>query len=300
MKPVRFRSVLKSILMNKISWYIYLGIFLLVDGLFPIFSYFALQSMPTLWLFSVTTFLSLIFTFIVFLHQKLYTQYFKKDILLSVILSATFVWIGGLLYFFWIKYSSPSTASILLLLQSFFAFIVFNIFGKEDYHLKQVFGAILMFLGAFVILYQWEKIFSLWAIIMIVSWISFTIWNFYTKIASKKWASPIFLLLNRNLLMVVLTSVLAFSFVGTIEISLIQDNFLWIILIGFLALFIWKVAWISALARLDSFVAISSFPIIPVLVMIFSFIILKEIPSSREILWFIPIGIGTLLLTSKK
>lgn len=286
--------------MNKINGYGYLGIFLIIDGLFPILSYIALQSMGTLWLFAITTFLSLVFTIIICWKQKLYAQYFKKDILLTTLLSAFFLGMWGLLYFFWIKYSSPSTASILLLLQSFFAFIIFNIFWKERYHIKQVFWAILMFLWAFIILYEWENFLNIWAGIMLFCTISFTIWNFYTKIASKRWASPLFLLFNRNLLMVLITFILAFSFTWTIELSLIQDNLIWIFLIGFFAFFIWKVAWIIALEKLDSFVAISSFPLIPVLVMIFSFIILKEVPSSREILWFIPIWIGTLLLISKK
>jgi len=65
-------------------------------------------------------------------------------------------------------------------------------------------------------------------------------------------------------------------------------------------LFLAKALWITALTKLNSFVAISSFPIIPLLVMIFSFIILNEIPTLRELLWFVPILIGALLLVKKK
>lgn len=286
--------------MKNLNGYIYLIIFLILEWLFPIFSYFALQTLPTFWLVAFSIWISILFWLIIFLKEKLYSQYKKKEILLPTFLSALFLWVWWLLYFFWIKYSSPSIASILLLLQSFFAFIIFNIFWKEEYHLKQVIWAILMFLGWFIILYNGESFVSIWAGIMLVAGIVFTIWNYYTKQASLKWANPFFLLINRNFLMVVITNLLALIFVWPIEVELIKQNLIWIFLIWFLVLFLAKALWIAALTKLNSFVAISSFPIIPLLVMVFSFFILNEVPSSREILGFVPILIGTLLLVKKK
>lgn len=156
-----------------------------------------------------------------------------------------------------------------------------------------------MFIWWIIILYDWSSFVNLWALIMFIAWIIFTIWNYYTKQASLKWANPFFLLINRNFLMVIITSILALIFVWPIEIELIKENIIWIFLIWFLVLFLWKALWVIALSKLNSFVAISSFPIIPLLVMIFSFLILKEIPSYREILGFIPILIGALLLMKK-
>lgn len=285
--------------MNKFNWYIYLIIFLFLEGLFPIFTYFALESLPLLWLVAFSIWISFLFWLIVFFKEKLYNQYQKKEILFPTFMSALFLWVWGLLYFFWIKYSSPSIASILLLLQSFFAFIIFNLLWKEEYHLKQVIWAVLMFLWWIVVLYEWDNFVNLWAIIMIVAWIIFTIWNYYTKQASLKWANPFFLLINRNFLMVFITSILAYSFVWLPSVELIQQNFIWIFLIWFLVLFLWKALWITALTKLNSFVAISTFPVIPLLVLIFSFIILDDIPSLGKLLWFIPIFIGTILLTKK-
>lgn len=100
--------------------------------------------------------------------------------------------------------------------------------------------------------------------------------------------------------MVIITTILALIFVWPIEIELIKQNLIWIFLIWFLVLFLAKALWITALIKLNSFVAISSFPIIPLLVMLFSFIILKEVPTTMELLWFIPILIWTLLLVKKK
>ena len=286
--------------MNKTYWYIYLAIFLFLDALFPILSYFALQSISALWLFAFATLLSLIFTLILFIKKKLYTGYFQKHIAISVFMSSLFLWIWWLLYFFGIKYSSPSTASIILLSQTFFAFIAFNIFWKEDYHFKQIIGAVLMLIWGIIILYQWDDFISLGWVIMLLACISFTIWNFYTKVASKRWVSSIFLLFNRNMLMTVVWFILAFVFVWTIDMVTISENMIWILSIWFLVLFLCKILWIHALKNLDSFVAISSFPIIPLLVMIFSFFILNQFPTIQDILWFIPIWIGTLLLVSKQ
>lgn len=286
--------------MKNLNGYIYLIIFLLLEWLFPIFSYFALQTLPTFWLVAFSTGISILFWLIIFLKEKLYKQYKKKEILLPTFLSALFLWVWWLLYFFWIKYSSPSIASILLLLQSLFAFIIFNLFWKEEYHFKQVIWAIMMLFWWFIILYNWESFLGIWTIIMFIAWIVFTIWNYYTKQASLKWANPFFLLINRNFLMVVITTILAFIFAWPVDIEIVKQNLVWIFLIWFLVLFFAKALWIMALTKLNSFVAISSFPIVPLLVMVFSFFILKEVPSSREVLGFIPILIGTLLLVKKK
>jgi len=217
--------------MNKFNWYIYLIIFLFLEGLFPIFTFFALQSLPLLWLVVCSIWISILFWLIIFFKERLYNQYKKKEILFPTFMSALFLWVWSLLYFFWIKYSSPSIASILLLLQSFFAFIIFNLFWKEEYHLKQIIWAVLMFLWWIIILYEWDNFVNLWALIMVLAWIIFTIWNYYTKQASLKWANPFFLLINRNFLMVIITIILAYTFVWIPNTELIQQNFIWIFLI---------------------------------------------------------------------
>ena len=285
--------------MKNINWYILLAIFLILEWLFPIFSFFWMQNMSTLWLVACSVWVSLFFWLIVFFKEKLYKQYKNKEILLPTVLSVFFMWVWWLLYFFWIKYSSPSTAAILLLLQSLFAFIVFNLIWKEKYNYKQIIWAILMFIWWIIILYKWDSFINIWALIMIIAAIFWTIWNFFTKKASLKWANPFFLLINRNFFMVFASSILAYLFVWELDIELVKQNFIWIFLIWFLVLFIWKSIWIVALTKLSSFVAISSFSIIPLLVLIFWYIILWDIPDLKQILGFIPIFIGSFMLIKK-
>jgi len=133
------------------NWYIYLIIFLILEWLFPIFTYFWLKSLPVLWLVVFWISISILFWLIIFFKEKLYLQYKNKELLFPTLMSALFLGMGWLLYFLWIKYSSPQIASILLLLQSFFAFIIFNIFWKEEYNLKQIIWALLMFIWGIII-----------------------------------------------------------------------------------------------------------------------------------------------------
>ncbi len=286
--------------MKKYLWYISLTIFLFLEWFFPIFTYFALQTLPIFWLIALSTLIGFLFWLIIFIKEKLYVQYHKKEILFPTFLSVLFLWSAWVMYFFWIKYSSPSTASILLLLQTFYAFVIFNLLWKEDYSIKQVLWALLMLVGWIVILYKWDSFVNLWALIMIITSLFFTIWSYYTKKASLAWANPFFLLINRNLLMLIATTILAFVFVGPVDISLIKHNIVWIILIWFFILFLSKTLWIVSLSKLDWFVAISMLPIIPLLVMIFSFIVLQKYPTYQEVLWFIPIFIGAILLLKKR
>jgi len=287
-------------MLKNLNWYILLWIVLLLEGFFPIFTYFALESISLLWLVAFSIGVSLLFWFIVFLKEKLYKQYKKKELLFPTFMSALFLWVWGLLYFFWIKYSSPSIAAILLLTQSFFAFIVFNLLWKEEYNKKQIIWAILMFIWWTIVLYEWESFINIWALIMIIATMTFTIWNYYTKQASVKWASPFFLLVNRNILMIFVTSILAYTFAWGPDIESVKQNFIWIFLIWFLVLFASKALWIRALTVLNSFVAITSFSIIPIIVLLLSFFILDDVPSFVKLLWFIPIFVWSLLLVKKK
>jgi drug/metabolite transporter (DMT)-like permease len=285
--------------MKKSSWFLALGIHFFLEWLFPIFSYFALIHLSILWFVALSVFIALVFWVGIMIKQKLYREYKNKEILSPMLLSVFFLGIWGILYFFAIKYSSPSTASILLLTQTFFAFVLFNILWKEKYTIRQIIWAIFMLIWGITILYKGQSFYNLWVIIMIITCIFFTFWNFYVKRASLRWANPFFLLVNRNLFMFMLTTLLAFIFVWPVSIEVIKQNLIWIFFVWFFVLFLGKILWIIALSQLDSFVAISSYPIVPFLVMIFSFFILKKIPSPQEILWFIPLAIGSILLVKK-
>ena len=287
-------------MLKNLNWYILLWIFLLLEGFFPIFTYFALESIELLWLVAFSIGISLLFWLIIFFKDKLYNQYKNKEILFTTFMSSVFLWIWWLLYFFWIKYSSPSIAAMLLLLQSFYAFIIFNLLWKEEYNIKQIIWAIFMFIWWIMVLYEWDSFVNIWALIMLIASFIFTIWNYYTKQASLKWASPFFLLVNRNILMIFITSILAYSFSWIPDLDVVKQNFIWIFLIWFLVLFISKALWIRALTVLNSFVAITSFSIIPLVVLVLSFFILDDIPSLAKLLWFIPIFVGSLLLVKQK
>jgi len=281
--------------MNK-KIYLWFIVFLSLEGLFPIFTYFALENISTLWLVAFSVTISFFFGLIILFKEKLYKQFKKKELYFPVFMASLFMWIWWILYFFWIKYSSPSIAAIFLLLQSLFAFIAFNLIWKENYNYKQIIWAILMFLWWVIILYNGESFINLWALIMIIACISWTIWNFFTKKASLKWANPFFILINRNFLMAIIISILAYIFIWEPDIDLIKQNFIWIFLIWFLIFFLSKVIWISILSKVNWFIAISTFPLIPLFVMIFSYFILWQIPTTQQIIWFIPIFIGSYML----
>ncbi len=285
---------------DKQIWYTFLAIMLMLEWFFPILSFIVMKKMEVLWVVALSISVAIFFGLIFFIKDKLYKQYLDKKIIWYSLLSAFLLGLGGLGYFYWIKYSSPGIASILLLMQILYAFFIFNIFGKEPYSYKQLLGASLMLIGWFLVIYEWESFINTWAVIMLVSSLIFTFWNYYTKKATKLWASPFFLLLNRNLIVISIVWTLGYIYYGFPPVRLVQENFLWIFLIGFLSLFVSKILWIKALERLDSLVAISSFPLISVFAVIFSYFILWDILTMQQLFGFIPILIWTILLTYKR
>jgi drug/metabolite transporter (DMT)-like permease len=177
--------------------------------------------------------------------------------------------------------------------------MIFNVFWEEECHIKETIGALLMPIGWAVILYKWEDFINLWWAIMILACLMMTVWNLYTKRANKHWTNPMFLITNRNFIVFIISIIFAYIYVGPIALTQISENLIWIIAIWVLILFTAKVLFAMTLARVKWFIAISFFPAIPLFVLLFSYIFLWEIPSLQQILWFIPIFIGSYLLVKK-
>jgi uncharacterized membrane protein HdeD (DUF308 family) len=64
---------------------------LILEGLFPLFSFFALQKLETIWLVALATAVSIIFGLIFFIKDKQYLAYKNKDIVIPTILSGFFL-----------------------------------------------------------------------------------------------------------------------------------------------------------------------------------------------------------------
>ena len=280
--------------------YISLVSFLLLDWLFPVFSVEVINNVGVLWLVTLSTWVAWFFSLWVLLKKKKLNQYKQKEIIVPTILWWLWLWIGTLFYFYGIKYLNASLASVLLLLQIPIWFIVFNVFGKEQYNHQQFIGSMLMFIWGFIVVYKWWNLLNIWSLIMLLATVLMVFWNFFVKKASKHWASSFFLLFNRSILMFVIIGIITYLFDGAPNISIIKESFLDIIAIWFLFMFLAKVLWINALKNLNSIIPLSSFPFVSIIAIILAYFMLGETLNNQQIIGLLPIFIGFFLLTYYK
>ncbi len=279
--------------------YLFLSPFLFLEGFFPIFAFFLMQKMGTLFATAFALLIAFIILGGIVTYQKKWKEYKTKEAWLDILGGSIFL--GGLyfsLYFYAIKLSDPNTASILLLTQVFFSFLLFNVLQKDEYKKEDVLGAILMVIGAIVILYKGGLTLNFGAVLMLIVAIVATIGNFFQKRAREK-VSAIFILFNRNFISFLTVITFAFIFENVPTSQNIQESLIWIFAIAVLIFVISKTLWIESIHRMPVFIAISFLPLIPLFVMIFSYFILDLVPTLRQVLGFIPIAIGTYLIVRK-
>lgn len=243
-------------------------------------------------------FLLVYFFFLMFINWT-WWDYKKKEALVDVFLaSITLGWLCWILYFYGISLLDPNTASMLLLVQIFFNFLFFNIYKKEAFSKNHIIWSLFMCAWAGMILYKWWLKIDFWALVMIFYSLVSTLWNYFVKKSRQK-VSAIFISFNRNIIALFFVFILALFQWNFPETQIIKDNLpiialIWIWIFGFSKLF-----WVETIHRLPMFTASSFLTGIPVLVMIFSYFMIDLVPTTRQLIAFIPIFIGSLLLLRK-
>jgi drug/metabolite transporter (DMT)-like permease len=206
------------------------------------------------------------------------------------------------LFFLGLKFTTPGNASIIALLEVFFSFLFFNIFKKEPYTIKQVIGGLSMFLGAVIIFLPGVlenlslnkgDLFILLAVIFP------PFGNFYTRRAREKISSEM-ILFFRTLLSLPIILIFALLVGESINFSSVREPLLYIILSGILSFGLAKIFWVEGIRYIAVAKANALNSVIPLFTMFYAFILLNQKPTLIQILSFIPIFLGILLITHQK
>jgi len=215
-----------------------------------------------------------------------------KDLLLTTFW-ITFIFT---LIFIGMRYTTAGNMAVIVFLQVLFSYLYFNVFGKEKMHTIHLIGAIIMAVGAFIILFPENFAFNKGDWLILISAAAAPIVNLYQKRA-REYCSAETILGFRTVVGFPFVALLAYY----LEPAVSYDNFMlalpYIFLIATAIYVVSKIMWIEALNRISITKLSAMFAFLPVFTLLFAYLYLKEVPELRQVMGIIPVLVGGYLIT---
>jgi len=273
---------------------------MLLWSLFPIFTIFTFLTLPSLYSASFSTLFAALFFSIVLAYKKKWSELLIKEAWIDIIIASFFIGVFYYgLYFIGLKFTTAGNASIASLMELFFSFLVLGLWGKEKIYLKKVIGAVLMFIGALILLLPKASGINYGDLIIVSATIITPFGNYFMQRARKK-VSSITIMFVRSFISSISLFFLALFFFPLPTFTDITSSLIFLIPNGIIFLGLSKILWIEGIHRIQITKANSLSTITPLFTIIFSYFLLKEVITTNQIFGAIPIIIGANLILKKK
>ncbi len=266
------------------------------ESFFPILSVYIIDHVGAIYGYALSLSVATIIFLAILAYKKKLHELFLKEARWDLFLTTFFITLLFLLMFIGLQYTTVSNMAVIIILQLFFSYIYFNLFGKEKLTKSQTFGAFLMGVGAIVVLYPEDFGFNIGDILILLAAAIAPIANLYQKRA-RAYVSSESVLAFRSVVALPILFILAYMIEKTPSISQILDASLYIITLGILVMTLAKILWVEAL-HLISITKLSAFiSFIPLFTLFFAYILLHDIPSTKQLIGVVPILIGSYFIT---
>ncbi|MFA5986280.1 MAG: DMT family transporter [Parcubacteria group bacterium] len=265
-------------------------------SLFPIITILALRDVSS----SLALFWSMIFATVFFgliLIMRKGWKDLKNREAFTDILAATFIIniVYYLLFFNGLRYTTAGNASLIGLTEMLFSFLFFNVWRREYLSGAHIVGAVLMLTGAIIVLLPNIHRFQLGDLLILLACSVTPFGNYFQRRARKYVGSETILFVRSVVSLPVIWVIVCMSGVSVLTIDLTGSlGFLFIN--GFVMLGLSKILWIEGIHRISVTKATAINSIVPLMTLIFAWMILGNAPTAYQMASFIPMFFGVMLL----
>ena len=268
----------------------------LLESWFPILSIVAISHIGALHTYAFSLFVSLLFFIIIMIKKNLFEELRNLDSYNNLLLTS--FWITTLFVFIFLgmQYTTAGNMSVIIFLQLLFSYLYFNVFGDEKMDTIHTIGAIIMGIGAMIILLPDKLVFNIGDLLILIGAAIAPIANFYSK-RTRKFCSSETILGFRTMIALPIIAFLAWIIEPEISYFDLYEALPYAVLIGFLIFGLSKILWMEALHRISITKISAMMALVPMMTLLFAYIYLGEVPKLHQIFGIIPILIGGYLLT---
>lgn len=265
---------------------------------FPIVTILSLGKLPSLLALAWTTLFAGIFFLVLVAYKNLWHE--LKNFLLWKYVFMIVIFIGVLFYGFFfagLELTTAGNGSIIALFEIFTAFVFFHLIRKEYMSNDNKLGALLMVLGAIIVLAPNFHQINKGDFLILIAVFFPPIGNLYQQKA-KKLASSVTVLFLRSLMSVPILFLLAYMFGNHITADLFKASLPFLIVNGVFIFGLEKIFFLEAINRISVTKTLALGSGAPFITLIFAWIIFHEVPTFWQVASLIPLTLGVLLLTN--
>ena len=270
----------------------------LIEAWFPIFAYFSANALGGLHAYFYSLIVAIIALIIIWLAKRRQHELFNRRAYLPLAMTSLFITTLFSLIFIGLQYTSANNVAILLFLQVLFSYLYFHKKEGEQLSAIQGLGAVLMTIGALLVLFPQEFQLRIGDGLIVLAAMLAPIANVWQKKARTEVSSETILLV-RSLMALPFLYILAQWLEPDITTDALQQQAHWIILTGVLVFVIAKLLWIEAIYLLPITKVSAIFAFAPLMTIALSYWLLDDTSTWQQILGALPILLGSYFITRK-
>lgn len=202
------------------------------------------------------------------------------------------------LYFTALKYTTPGNAAIISLLEILTSFIFFNVILKEEISKEYILGALLMIIGALVVLAPNFAGINIGDFLILATTLIAPVGNMFQQRA-RKIASAETIVFLRNLLAAPIVFLIAYLFGQHATFGDIQASLLFLLINGVILLGFSKLLWVEGIHRMSVTKAMALQGAGPLITLIAAWALLSQVPTVWQLASLAPLLLGVVLLTDQ-
>lgn len=280
---------------------LFIAVEVILWSLFPIVSILILSQITPILSLGISTLVAGLFFLAIQTKRKKLHELIKnhvyKDILIgTLILGILFYGI----FYLGLQYTTANNAAIIAMTQQFFSILYFGILTNHEKHnAKSISGALLIFLGACIIIIKKDFNLNLGDILILIGTAIAPFGNYFMQRARKSVSSNTILTI-RSLISGLFLIGLSLLIESPVTKSINSQLVILFLINGIFLLGLSKTLWLEGIHRISISKALIIGSTGPAITMLFSYFILQEIPTLKQILGLIPVILGLILVTERK
>lgn len=268
----------------------------LFESWFPIFSISAMAYVGALHTYAYSLVVALVFFLVIMYRRERFGELRNKQAYPDLLWTTFWITTLFILIFIGMRYTTAGNMAVIIFLQLFFSYLYFNVFGKEEMHKLHLWGALVMGIGAMVILFPENMLLNRGDILILTAAAIAPVANLYQKRA-RDYCSSETILAFRTVVGLPVVAIMACFLEPAVSAEMLKNALPYLFLIGTVVYVGSKILWIEALHRTSITKVSAMMGLMPVMTLIFAYFYLDEVPQLRQVVGIIPVIVGGYLLT---
>jgi len=268
----------------------------ILESWFPILSIVAMSYVGALHTYMYSLVIAFFFYMVIMYKRKRFQELKNKNAYKDLLLTTFWITTIFILIFIGMRYTTAGNMAVIVFLQVLFSYLYFNVLGKEKMDKIHLIGAILMTIGALIILIPDDMNLNKGDWLILLASAMAPIVNLYQKRA-RVYCSAETILGFRTVVGFPFVAALAYFLEPAVHYENFMSALPYLFLIATGIYVAAKIMWIEALNRMSITKLSAMLALLPLFTLFFAYLYLDEVPEFRQMMGILPVLLGGYLIT---